>query len=73
MMEQSVILMSEYPPMVFELFPEKAPLTVANFTAHTNSGFETLDAIAELPASGLETWNKPLRMPQITSIRVQSV
>lgn len=34
------------------------------------SGFETLDAIAALPTSGAETWNKPDHMPMIASIRV---
>ena len=32
------------------------------------SGFEVLDAIAELPTSGPDTWNKPLRMPVIRKI-----
>ena len=35
------------------------------------SGFEVLDAIAELPTLGAETWNKPVVMPVITSIRIE--
>ena len=35
------------------------------------SGFEVLDAIAELPTLGAETWNKPVEMPVITSIRIE--
>ncbi|HIS31836.1 MAG TPA: peptidylprolyl isomerase [Candidatus Limivivens intestinipullorum] len=35
------------------------------------SGFEVLDAIAQVPVSGAETWNKPLKMPVIRSIRVE--
>ena len=35
-------------------------------------GFEVLDAIADLPTSGPESWNKPLEMPRISSIRVVS-
>lgn len=37
---------------------------------YLQSGFDTLDAIAELPTSGSETWNKPDQMPVIESIRV---
>ncbi len=33
-------------------------------------GFEVLDAICALPTSGRATWNKPLEMPVIASIRV---
>ena len=36
------------------------------------SGFEVLDAIAELPTSGPDTWNKPLRMPVIRKIIIDS-
>ena len=35
------------------------------------SGFEVLDAIAELPTLGAETGNKPVVMPVITSIRIE--
>ncbi|MBQ9251305.1 MAG: peptidylprolyl isomerase [Clostridia bacterium] len=35
-------------------------------------GFEVLDQLAELPTSGTDTWNKPLEMPVIESIRVSS-
>lgn len=35
------------------------------------SGFEVLDAIAELPTFGAETWNRPVDMPVITSIRIE--
>lgn len=34
-------------------------------------GFEALDAIAELPTYGAETWNKPVEMPVIREIRVE--
>lgn len=37
---------------------------------YLQSGFDVLDAIAQLPTSGPETWNKPDRMPVIESIRV---
>ena len=33
-------------------------------------GFEELDRIAGLPTHGPETWNKPVAMPRIKSIRV---
>lgn len=35
------------------------------------SGFEVLDAIAELPTLGAETWNKPVEMPVIGRIRIE--
>lgn len=35
------------------------------------SGFEVLDAIAELPTFGAESWNRPVDMPVITSIRIE--
>ena len=35
------------------------------------SGFEVLDAIAALPTYGAETWNKPVEMPVIVSIRIE--
>lgn len=34
------------------------------------SGFEVLDAIAEVETSGPETWNKPLDMPIIEKIEI---
>ncbi len=34
-------------------------------------GFEVLDAIAVLPTSGKETWNKPLNMPVIREITIE--
>ena len=33
-------------------------------------GFEVLDAIAQVETSGPETWNKPLKMPIISSIEI---
>ena len=33
-------------------------------------GFDVLDAIATLPTSGSETWNKPLQMPIMESVRI---
>lgn len=35
------------------------------------SGFEVLDAIAEVPTLGPDTWNKPLSMPVITGITIE--
>lgn len=35
------------------------------------SGFAALDAIAALPTSGPETWNKPLAMPVIRRITIE--
>ena len=35
------------------------------------AGFEVLDAIAALPTSGPETWNKPVRMPVISRIVIE--
>lgn len=35
------------------------------------SGFEVLDAIAEVETSGAETWNKPLVMPVIKEIVIE--
>jgi len=35
------------------------------------SGFEVLDAIAELPTHGAETWNKPVEMPIMTKITIE--
>ena len=37
---------------------------------YLQSGYDALDAIAELPTGGPETWNKPDQMPIILSIRV---
>lgn len=37
------------------------------------SGFAVLDALAALPTSGAETWNKPLKMPVIESVRIQEI
>lgn len=37
---------------------------------YMQAGFETLDAIAQLPTGGPETWNRPDRMPVIESVRV---
>ena len=33
-------------------------------------GFEVLDQIANLPTSGPDTWNKPLHMSVMTSVRI---
>ena len=33
-------------------------------------GFEVLDAIAQVETSGPETWNKPLKMPIISSVEI---
>ena len=33
-------------------------------------GFDVLDRIAELPTWGAETWNKPVNMPVMTSVRI---
>ena len=35
------------------------------------SGFEVLDAIADVPTSGPDTWNRPLTMPVIKEIRIE--
>lgn len=35
------------------------------------SGFEVLDAIAELPAYGAETWNQPVNMPVMKKITIE--
>lgn len=35
------------------------------------SGFEVLDAIAALPTSGPEDWNKPVQMPVISRITIE--
>ena len=35
------------------------------------SGFDVLDAIAELPTHGPETWNKPVKMPVMSKITIQ--
>ena len=35
-------------------------------------GFDVLDTLAALPTSGKETWNKPLEMPRMASVRVTS-
>lgn len=35
------------------------------------SGFEVLDAIAQLPTSGAETWNKPVHMPVMTKVIIE--
>lgn len=37
------------------------------------SGFEVLDAIAGIPTYGAETWNKPVKMPVMTSIRIEEL
>ena len=34
------------------------------------SGFDVLDAIAAVPTSGPDTWNKPLQMPVIRKITI---
>ena len=39
---------------------------------YMTEGFEVLDALAALPTSGKETWNRPLQMPIIARIRVVS-
>lgn len=36
------------------------------------SGFELLDELAALPTSGSETWNKPLVMPIMKTVRVDT-
>lgn len=33
-------------------------------------GFDVLDRLAELPTTGPETWNRPLEMPRMASVRV---
>ena len=33
-------------------------------------GFDVLDRLAELPTTGPETWNRPLEMPLMASVRV---
>ncbi len=38
-MVKATIVMEKYEPMVFELFPTLAPVTVANFAQVANSGF----------------------------------
>jgi len=38
-MVKATILVAGYAPMTFELFPDKAPITVANFAEVANSGF----------------------------------
>ncbi|MBQ8092325.1 MAG: peptidylprolyl isomerase [Clostridia bacterium] len=35
-------------------------------------GYDVLDELAALPTSGKETWNKPLNMPRMASVRVTS-
>ena len=35
------------------------------------SGFDVLDAIANQPTYGPETWNKPKQMPVITKITIE--
>lgn len=35
------------------------------------SGFEVLDAIAQMPTYGPETWNKPVKMPVISKIVIE--
>lgn len=35
------------------------------------SGFEVLDAIAEVPTYGSESWNKPVEMPVMTKIVIE--
>ena len=35
------------------------------------SGFEVLDAIADVPTFGPDTWNRPLTMPVIKEIRIE--
>ena len=37
---------------------------------HLTEGLEVLDQIANLPTSGPDTWNKPLNMPVMTSVRI---
>ena len=38
-MVKATITMADYAPMTFELFPDKAPITVANFAQVADSGF----------------------------------
>ena len=33
--------------------------------------YEVLDAIADVPTSGPDTWNRPLTMPVIKEIRIE--
>lgn len=35
------------------------------------SGFEVLDAIAQMPTLGPQTWNKPVNMPEISKIVIE--
>ena len=35
-------------------------------------GFDVLDSLASLPTAGRETWNRPLRMPLLRSVRVEA-
>lgn len=35
-------------------------------------GFDVLDSLASLPTSSKETWNKPLCLPMIRSVRVEA-
>ncbi|MBQ6564748.1 MAG: peptidylprolyl isomerase [Clostridia bacterium] len=39
---------------------------------YMTEGFDVLDELARTPTSGSETWNRPLSMPVIASIRVKS-
>lgn len=38
-MVKATLTLADYAPMTFELFPDKAPVTVANFAQVANSGF----------------------------------
>ena len=35
------------------------------------SGFDVLDQIAALPTHGAETWNRPVEMPVMSSVRIE--
>ena len=37
---------------------------------YMTEGFDVLDRLAELPTTGPETWNRPLEMPRMASVRV---
>ena len=39
---------------------------------YMRDGFDVLDDLSALPTSGPETWNKPLHMPVLRSVRVVS-
>lgn len=39
---------------------------------YMTEGFDVLDRLAALPTSGKETWNKPMQMPRMKTVRVTS-